>query len=255
MDEELIEKLNLNMRNIQEVEENIAIVNLKIFEKRKKDLKKIKTEELKRILEEEASFLNQDSEDFKEYIDPILKKNSLEFERLCMAYDDFFDLVFKMMENAILNENIAIVNMIKIKKKLEAPGKSEQEYKELYKVLVATAQRKINYSLIVDGCKDKLKWCVNHFEVDVKKVFEYKVNNQLALPSRLIDKIKKYFLDKLTGNRKYRVYLQEYRRFNMKRIEKKNKRKIMNLMSSLKGIREQIKFLRYGISIEYNKGI
>ena len=119
MDEELIEKLNLNMRNIQEVEENIAIVNLKIFEKRKKDLKKIKTEELKRILEEEASFLNQDSEDFKEYIDPILKKNSLEFERLCMAYDDFFDLVFKMMENAILNENInpKILNITKAKYK------------------------------------------------------------------------------------------------------------------------------------------
>ena len=74
MNERLVERLNINIQEFQEIEENIAILKLAIYQDKVRELKEKKEQELKDLIFAQATFYNQNYNDYKKQIDEILNK-------------------------------------------------------------------------------------------------------------------------------------------------------------------------------------
>ena len=253
MNERLVERLNINIQEFQEIEENIAILKLAIYQDKVRELKEKKEQELKDLIFAQATFYNQNYNDYKKQIDEILNKNDEEFSRLEEAYNEFFIIVFKIMENAILNQNIAIHNILKLKRKYDLPGKEEQEYKKIEKIIRAMIQKKLNYSVIVDECQERLKWAIRNYQNDVLKIFNYQGNLGLIVRQSFIEKIKNKIINRFSGKKKFKIYLKELKSARMNKVKSKNKKRIIKLCAVLKGFQKQIRTLRDDISVEFIK--
>lgn len=253
MNERLVERLNINIQEFQEIEENIAILKLAIYQDKVRELKEKKEQELKDLIFAQATFYNQNYNDYKKQIDEILNKNDEEFSRLEEAYNEFFIIVFKIMENAILNQNIAIHNILKLKRKYDLPGKEEQEYKKIEKIIRAMIQKKLNYSVIVDECQERLKWAIRNYQNDVLKTFNYQGNLGLIVRQSFIEKIKNKIINRFSGKKKFKIYLKELKSARMNKVKSKNKKRIIKLCAVLKGFQKQIRTLRDDISVEFIK--
>lgn len=253
MDERLVERLNKNIQEFQEIEENIAILKLAIYQDKIKELKEKKEKELKDLIIAQAIFYNQNINDYKKQIDEILNKNDDEFSRLEDAYNDFFIIVFRIMENAILNQNIVIYNILKLKRKYDLPGKDEEEYKKIHRIIRAMIQKKLNYSVIVDECQERLKWAIRSYKNDVLKTFNYQGNLGLVVRQSFIEKIKNKIINRFSGKKKFKIYLKELKSARMNKVKSKNKKRIIKLCAVLKGFQKQIRTLRDDISVEFIK--
>lgn len=253
MNERLVERLNINIQEFQEIEENIAILKLAIYQDKVKELKAKKEQELKDLIFAQVTFYNQNYNDYKKQIDEILNKNDEEFSRLEEAYNEFFIIVFKIMENAILNQNIAIHNILKLKRKYDLPGKEEQDYKKIEKIIRAMIQKKLNYSVIVDECQERLKWAIRNYQNDVLKTFNYQGNLGLIVRQSFIEKIKNKIINRFSGKKKFKIYLKELKSARMNKVKSKNKKRIIKLCAVLKGFQKQIRTLRDDISVEFIK--
>lgn len=253
MNEKLVERLNVNIHDFQEIEENLAILKLAIYQDKIKELKEKKRKELVDLILSQAIFYNQNLNDYRKQIDEILNKNDEEFLRLEEAYDEFFIIVFRIMENAILNQNIAIHNILKLKRKYDLPGKNDEDYKRIDKIIRAMIQKKLNYSIIVDECQERMKWAIENYQNDVTKIFNYQGNLGLIVRQSFIEKIKNKIINRFSGKKKFKIYLKELKNGRINKIKSKNKRRIINLCAVLRGFQKQVRIVRDDISVEFIK--
>lgn len=255
MDENLVEKLFLNIKELENINESIATCELAIYQKNLDAIKEEKTKELNKFLKYEAKGFDQKIEDHEVMIYKILQRNNTELDKLFNVYDEFFISVLRMMENAILNQNITIVNIVNIKKKIEVPGKTAEEYSELYKILIANVQKKLNYSSIIEECLERFKWIIRNVRHDANKVFIYEYLGKPAIQDNAFEKIVKRLNNRLSGKRRYNSVLKSFYYIKMKKIMKKNKKKIIHAYAVSKGVRKQLEVTKDKITMEYNNNI
>ena len=185
---QIYEKLNENLLNLEKVENEITMIELAIYQKSLDDLKNKKLKELKEFFEQKANYYNQKTEKFNNEINRNIDEYELQIDKIINAYDSLYISVFKIMENALDNQKIAVANIVTLteQRKNEEPNDMENTKK----TIIACAEKKLNYGVIIDECKARREWCAEEAIKNIEEIFKNNIYQLQVYDDSILNKIK-----------------------------------------------------------------
>ena len=256
MDEiQILEKLNENMQNLENVENEISMLQLAIYQKNTEKLKECKLNEIRGFFEQQSRFYNQKSEKYEVEIEKNINKYKEQLEKLIYVYDNLYINIFKIMQNAMNNQKIAIANIVTLTEKLKEKTHNDEEIQEIKNMIMACAQKKLDYAVMIEECKARMKWCIENVQTDINEVFINNIYQLQIYEDDIFTKIKRMIFNKISGKSKFKRFLENYENEYIKDIKIKNTSKILDVISILKGIMKQMEKVKEQISVKYQKMI
>lgn len=251
----ILEKLNENMQDLDNIENEISMLQLAMYQKNIEKLKDCKINEIREFFEQKSKFYNQKSEKYESEIEKNIKKYKEQLEKLINVYDNLYIYVFKIMQNAINNQKIAIANIVTLKEKIRKEENDEEKIQNTEKIIIACAQKKLNYSVIIDECKARIMWCIENVQADINEIFKNNIYQLEVYENNIFAKMKRMISNKISGKSKFKRFLENYENEYIKDIKTKNDLRILDIISTLKGIMKQMEKVKSQISIKYEEMI
>lgn len=121
--------------------------------------------------------------------------------------------------------------------------------------ILACAQKKLNYAVIIYEYKARIKWCIENVQADINEIFINKIYQLQIYEDNIFIKIKRIIFNKISGKSKFKRFLGNYENEYIKDIKSKNSLKVLDVISTLKGIMKQIEEVKEQISIKYKQMI
>ena len=252
---EILEKLNENLQELDIIEREISMVELAVYQKSIENLKEYKLNEIREFFNQQSKFYCQKTEKFKKEIDKNIQKYINQIEKLINVYDNLYVNIFRMMQTARNNQKIAIANIVTLTEKLNKEELSNDEKNKIQKNIIACAEKKLNYSVIIDECEARINWCIENIEKDVNEVFTNNIYQLQIYEDNIFSKIRRMLFNRLSGKSKYKKFLENYKIEHIKNIETRNNLKILQVASILSGVIKQIEETKKQISIKYQEVI
>ena len=169
---QIFEKLNENLYNLDNVESEISMIELAIYQKSLEDLKDTKKDELREFFEQKAKFYNQKIEKYNYEINNNIEKYQIEIDKIINTYNNLYVNVFKIMESAINNQKIAIANIVTLTERIQKEDLKDEEIEKIRNTIIACAEKKLNYAVIIDECKARIKWCIEDALNNINEIFQ-----------------------------------------------------------------------------------
>ena len=256
MDEiQIFEKLNENMQNLENVENEISMLQLAIYQKSIEKLKDCKMNEIREFFEQQSRFYNQKSEKYEYEIEKNINKYKEQLEKLINAYDNVYVNVFRIMQNAVDNQKIALANIVTLTEKLQKEKLTNEETQKIKNTIIACAQKKLNYAVIIEECRARIKWCIENVQADINEVFINNIYQLQIYEDNIFTKIKRIIFNKISGKSKFKRFLENYENEYITDIKSKNTSKVLDIISTLKGIMKQMEEVKKQISMKYKQMI
>ena len=256
MDEiQIFEKLNENMQNLENVENEISMLQLAIYQKSIEKLKDCKMNEIREFFEQQSRFYNQKSEKYEYEIEKNINKYKEQLEKLINAYDNVYVNVFRIMQNAVDNQKIALANIVTLTEKLQKEKLTNEETQKIKNTIIACAQKKLNYAVIIEECKARIKWCIENVQADINEVFINNIYQLQIYEDNIFTKIKRIIFNRISGKSKFKRFLENYENEYITDIKLKNSSKILGVISTLKGVMKQMEEVKKQISMKYKQMI
>ena len=256
MDEiQIFEKLNENMQNLENVENEISMLQLAIYQKNIEKLKDCKMNEIREFFEQQSRFYNQKSEKYEYEIEKNINKYKEQLEKLINAYDNVYVNVFRIMQNAVDNQKIALANIVTLTEKLQKEKLTNEETQKIKNTIIACAQKKLNYAVIIEECRARIKWCIENVQADINEVFINNIYQLQIYEDNIFTKIKRIIFNRISGKSKFKRFLENYENEYITDIKLKNSSKILGVISTLKGVMKQMEEVKKQISMKYKQMI
>lgn len=256
MDEiQIFEKLNENMQNLENVENEISMLQLAIYQKNIEKLKDCKMNEIREFFEQQSRFYNQKSEKYEYEIEKNINKYKEQLEQLINAYDNVYVNVFRIMQNAMDNQKIALANIVTLTEKLQKEKLTNEETQKIKNTIIACAQKKLNYAVIIEECRARIKWCIENVQADINEVFINNIYQLQIYEDNIFTKIKRIIFNRISGKSKFKRFLENYENEYITDIKLKNSSKILGVISTLKGVMKQMEEVKKQISMKYKQMI
>ena len=250
---QIFEKLNENLYDIENVENEISMIELAIYQKIIEELEEKKINEIREFFEQKARFYNQKIEKYNYEVNNNIKKYEIQIKKIINTYDNLYVNVFKIMEEAINNQKIAIANIVTLTEKLKKEDLKDEEKKEIKNNIIACAEKKLNYAVIIDECKARIKWCIQNAQNDINEIFKNNIYQLQIYDENIVNKIRRSVYNIIFGKSNYKKFLVNYETEYLKDIKLKNNAKILDITSTIKGIKKQIEETKKQISMKYKE--
>lgn len=250
---QVYEMLEENLQELRIVENEISMVQLARYQKRVNKVKEKKFEEIRNFFETKIKMYNQTIEKCEFDVEKCIERYKKQMNKLITAYDNTFLKIFEMMQDAMNKQKIMISNMVTLKEKLDDEQTLEEDKEKIKKMIKASAQKKLNYSVIIDECNARLGWCIESFLADVDVVFENEACELQVYKENIIQKIWKKFSSMFWGKGEYKEFLENYKLNDMKKIKLKNTEKILALAITLNGVIKQIEEVERQMTEQYTQ--
>ena len=216
-------------------------------------IKSQKINETRDFLEKQAINYGQKYEKYQNQISSNMEKYVKKLEALVNAYDNLYLNTFKIMESARNNQKVSVANIITLEEKI---NKTEniKEKQNLQNMVIACAQKKLNYSVITDECDARIMWCIENVQKDINEIFMNNYNKiEIYKTNDIVKKIRKFFFNKISGKKRYADFLSNYENEYMKEISTKCNSKIFEIIATSKGVTLQMENVKKQISTKYNQ--
>ena len=250
---QIFEKLNENLYNLDNVENEISMIELAIYQKSLEDLKDTKKDELREFFEQKAKFYNQKIEKYNYEINNNIEKYQIEIDKIINTYNNLYVNVFKIMESAINNQKIAIANIVTLTERIQKEDLKDEEIEKIRNTIIACAEKKLNYAVIIDECKARIKWCIEDALNNINEIFQNNIYQLQIYDENIINKIKRNFFNIIFGKSSYKKFIENYEFEYLKNIKQKNNSKILDIISTIKGIIKQMEETKKQISLKYKE--
>ena len=249
---QILERLSRNLYTLNDVENEISMIELAIYQKSLEDLKNKKINEIKETFKQKAKFYNQKIEKYDGEINNSIEKIQIEMDKLINLYDNLYINVFKIMANAINNQKIAIANIVTLTEMLYKEGLNEEKTRNN---IIACAEEKLNYAVIIEECNARIKWCATEALSAVNEIFQNDANKLQVYNENIFNKIKRNLFNIFAGKSGYKKFVEDYEFEYLKNIKPKIKSKILDVNATLKGIKIQMEETQKQISVKYKERI
>lgn len=241
---EIYEKLNKNIQDLEIIENEISMMELAIYQKTIEKLKENKINELKEFFEQQARYYNQKSDKYEKEIDRNIEIYEKEIEKLINSYDSLYINVFKIMQTAINNQKIAIANIVTTTHRMQKDNLSDMEKQAVQNIIIDCAQKKLDYAIVVDECKARIKWCIENVEKDINEIFRNNIYQMQLYKENIVSRIRRMIFNALSGRNKYKEFLINYENEYLSDVKTKNNLKVLDIIATLKGIVKQMEETR-----------
>ena len=250
---QIFEKLNENLYNMENIENEISRIEIAIYQKKIEELEDKKINEIKEFFEQKAKFYNQKIEKYNYEINNNIEKYKNQIEKLINSYNNLYINIFKIMQNAINNQKISVANIVTLTTKLQKEDLKEEELKKIKNNIIACAEKKLNYAVIIDECKARIKWCIQNVQNDINEIFTNNIYQLQIYNENIVNKIIRNFQNIIFGKSNYKKFLINYENDYLRKIKAKNNIKILDITATINGIIKQMKETKKQISIKYKE--
>ena len=159
------------------------------------------------------------------------------------------------MQNAVDNQKIALANIVTLTEKLQKEKLTNEETQKIKNTIIACAQKKLNYAVIIEECKARIKWCIENVQADINEVFINNIYQLQIYEDNIFTKIKRIIFNRISGKSKFKRFLENYENEYITDIKLKNSSKILGVISTLKGVMKQMEEVKKQISMKYKQMI
>lgn len=250
---QFLNDIEKNINNYRTLDEKNAMLMIALYQKTIEEIKSKKISEINNYFSNQLKNYNKNNDENQKLVNDLIKEYSSQIDGLVEAYDYLYNLAFNKMQQAINNQIIAIGNMVIVWEKINLA--TEEEKKNLNKQLIALAQKKINYSVIIDECKARLNWCIKNVQKDLNEIFSNNFSQIVVYKNGFWDKLKRKIISWLYGNKEFIDNINSYKNTILKQIEKNNKLKMIEIIATAKGFEKQVKTVERQIKLQYEEMI
>ena len=251
----MFEKLNENLYDWENIENEICMVELAIYQKKIEELKNQKLYEIREMFEQQARFYHQKGEKYQHKVGKNIQKYKNEIEKLIHIYDQLYINVFKIMQSAINNQKIAMANIVTLTERLQKKDSKDEEIGKIKSIIMACAEKKLNYDIMIDECKARIKWCIQNVQNDINEIFINHVYQLQINKENIVHKLRRIIVNQISGKRKYKRFLENYETQQMKENNIRNDVRILDVISTLKAMMKQMEKVKEQISMKYKERI
>ena len=247
----IYEDLNKNLYEMSSLDNKINMLKLELYQKYVKEAKEKKINEIVHYFEQTARFYGQNEKIYKIEIEKNAKKYNKLIDELIRTYDKFYLNVFKILENAISNQKIAIGNIVTATQKLKNEDNNALEREKIRKIIIACAEKKLNYEIMVEECNARLEWCMENFQKDINEIFENNNTDIQIYDNSIVNKLKRKLMNSIFGKNNYKKFMKEYACNYLKGVKCKKYNKELDVVAILKGVIYQMEDVKKQISLKY----
>jgi len=189
------EDLSILVSDLTQVEQNKLMLMATIYERKVEELKKEKINKLNTYLQEQLKFYRCNLKDYEVTFEKFCESYTNKIDRL---YDQFC-IMYKYLQNEVVfaqtNQKIAVANFVTSKKGLDKARADNNIVliEKSNKKIMATAQKKLNYDVIIDECIARLEKCINDTLEAIDTIFYISNDKVSIVQDSFFDKIKKFF--------------------------------------------------------------
>ena len=170
MDLEFLTNIRSSIEELNNVERESSYVELELYQRAAKVLYKQKVESMQRFLVEETNYYKRNVKNYTEQINRIVQSYSEAITKILKAYEKFYMDAFKIRQSARDNQKTCVANIAVIEKKKENCTNERliQKYSDMQTYY---AQKKLNYTVLINECTARILWCITHMEEDVLSTY------------------------------------------------------------------------------------
>ncbi len=248
-------KLSLNLKELSENESNKLLLWATIYERTCYDIIDKKTKEFEEYLEYQAKAYKVNVDNYKEKFNELVSEYNSKIRRVFAQYNAQYIYIQNETVLAQSNQKIAIANLIASKRnELKALNvKNDVLVQKSRKKIFATAQKKLNYDVVIDECMARLENCQKNTIHSLNEIFTIK-NNQIAKNNNsIIAKIKRLFKFSFGGEKNFNKYVIKQLESNFKDIEAKTVLKVADVKIQLMTYISQMEKIRNDINLVFNE--
>ena len=114
---QIFQKLNENIKNLDNIEKEIAMVELAIYQKNIERLTEQKLNEMRDFFEQQSKNYSQKITKYQTEIDKNIQRYKEQIDKLINTYDNLYISIFKIMQDAINNQKVAIANIVTLEER------------------------------------------------------------------------------------------------------------------------------------------
>ncbi len=253
--EQILIELDENLKSLDDLNKEIFMTLLAIYQKRIEKLKNTNIKEFKHRISQQAEYYSQNISKYNSEIEKYTEEIEKEMDLLVDSYDEIYVNVFQIMQNAINNQKVATANVVTSSDRKSKEELSDEERNNLYNTAIACAQKKLNYAVIENECYYRLKWCIKSIKDDFNNIFVNSSNEIAEYKDNVFTKLRRFIFNKISGKKNFKKFLKNIKDEHINSIIKKNKNRREGLHFILLGIIGQMEITRKNIVEIYEKAV
>lgn len=235
--------------DLTNLEQNRLMLLATIYTRKIEEIKKEKIDNLQKYLLDQIKFYKRNLAKYKNVLDNYLST----YENKLNAIIEQYTAEYKYLQNEIAfaqtNQKIAIANFVASKRGLDKATVDSNIalIEKSNKKIFATAQKKLNYDVVIDECMARLEKCVEDTFKVIDEIFYISNDKIMIFNNNFITKIKHFFTITFNGNKSFEKNVINPFEKELKDIERlttenvsKNKIEMMYYIAQLEKIRKDI---------------
>ena len=236
------------------LEQNKLMLMATIYTRKIEELKKNKIDNLQKYLLDQIKFYKRNLAKYKNILDNYLNR----YEKALNNLIEQYELEYNYLQNEIVfaqtNQKIAVANFVASKRGLDKANIDgnialiEKSNKKIF----ATAQKKLNYDIVIDECIARMEKCIKNTYETVEEIFCVS-NDKLIFNVGLIGKIKYSFLTTFSGKKLFHKNVMQPFEKELEDIEKTSMETVSDIKIETLQYTAQLEKIRNDINCSFNE--
>lgn len=243
------------MENLSEIEANKLLLWATIYIRKVQEIKERKLKEFKNYFDEQISFYKRSPQKYAKEYEKLYSKYEESIDKLFQQYNAYYQYVQNENVFAQTNQKIAIANFV-VSKRAATKAKNDNNVvleEKSNKKVFATAQKKLNYDVIINECNARLEKCMEDTYTDLNKIFDISSMLLSVKKEKYLDKFFNFFKIKFAGEKNFKDFVLEPLKVKVDNIEKNATIRSSEVKIDMLTFIAQMEKIREDINLAFNE--
>lgn len=241
--------------DIADVEANRLLIWATIYTRKCQDIKKRKLDNFKSYFDNQIAFYKRSYQKYAKEYEKLYSEYGKAIDRLIEQYNAYYNYVQNEEVFAKSNQKIAIANFLVSKDGLDR-AKLNGNYalmEKSSKKVFATAQKKLNYDIIIDECDSRLTECANDTYVDLDELFSICDSGLNLKREGYMKRLMNFFKLTFGGEKGFKNYVLEPLKTKVANIDKLSIIRTSNVKIKMIRFVSQMENIRTDVNLTFNE--
>lgn len=256
---EISTKLITILKEISNLENEKLLLWATIYTRECENLKNKKMQEFENYLKEQIILYKRNVNDYQSKIDKLLQEYNLKLKEIIIQYNSYYSYLQNEIILTQSNQKIATANIISSKRALEKAKEMKNEVliEKANRKIFASAQKKLNYDVVIDEIIVRLKKCMEDTYKDINLIFNIENNVSIVNNTSLsfLGRIRMLAFGIFTRDKNFKKNVLKNLDVKLKDIELNIVSKKSNIKTDMIIFISQLEKIRKEINLSFNEVI
>lgn len=241
--------------DLSEIESNKLLLWTTIYIRKCEEIKIKKIKQFKEYFESQISFYKRSSQKYSKIYDNLLTRYEKCLNDIIKQYNFFYEYIQNELVFAQTNQKIAIANFMMSKNEYTRAiqlGNVNLMDKASRKVF-ATAQKKLNYDVVIEECNLRLKKCMKESFEKLERVFDFSNTGIDKKKKNYFERFKYFFKITFSGEKCFKNYVLEGVKRKINDIERESISINSDTKIKMLAFISQMEKIRFDINLVFNE--